>query len=597
MRSVYLQLAVVQIASHIYRGLDNIRIPSTRPSLKSTDQRTHQIAPIPAQIKQKAPELLVLSALLSLATVFPSPFVYAGLLRGIYWSTHMAFAKLFYNIPRSNANYEGFPPCSPPMLLRAFFSGFCLLVLWESSNILFSALLAQEPIKKDQPLSAESKDPNGTLLSGLKAKKDTVKTFALWELVYISQKLPDRRKAIFADIERSGGPTWTQMLQASLSVVKAIEDRVKASQAPAQTAQVTRDSTAPYPSIQSLPHIAPDVKSSDSIFASSPPPQTKGEKLQSTVEPLVRSLGQSPHWTPSAKERVKGLLEYPGKKSTELTDASRTTSNPSFLPGPLQYYAKAFLRSHAGYPFRHTFPRVLSSIILASPNAQTAQIVDAVESITRMLVASLSEDLYGKAQSTVPETVRTFTSTIKAIEDLFDTMTPHWTDVEYETKGARVGEEVEVVLERLKGGLDELLGAFQLYLREVGLSDADFKAAKEAVRRKERKRPVAQSQPQVSSNEKPNNENIQKALPPKNGDKRSSAGGERPPRKRLEERDRGKDLEFLTALPPQQEKEKGKTDEGQKSKKALPPPEKEHEGPFAFVQRKDIHREIEQVRR
>ena len=487
----------------------------------------------------------------------------------------MAFATLFFNIPRSNEHYQGYPPARPSLLIRAAISGFCLISVWDTVNLLFSAFLAQEPLKKNLPLSTESKDPNATLLSGLKAKKDVVRTFAFWELSLISQKFPERRKAIFADIDRAPKPMWTQMLEASLSIIKAVESRIRSSQpAPRSLSTASPQLTANSNSnvqTETLPRLAPDVQPPDNIFASSrgSPTTRKG------IDPLIW-LGTSPQWTPSAKELSKGVQEYASSKITELSKTSAESSTPWFLPGQLKDFAFWFLRSQAGGYFRYTFPEALSTMILSSPNAETALIVDAVESTTRVLVASLSEDLYGKVQNTVPNTVRTFTSTINAIDELIDNLAPHWTDVYFESTGAVVPEDVEIILLRLKTSLDELLSAFQLYLKEVGLNDADLIAARDAVRAKERKRQKPQQPaPQPGDREKnaPRNRREDRQQGGQGADQRrfpsSNQNGDAAPssssssssssqpqrRKRLEERDRRSDLEFLRDAPPRQQQQ------------------------------------------
>jgi nucleoporin NDC1 len=50
-------------------------------------------------------------------------------------------------------------------------AGFLLIMLWEVGNTAFSAYVAQPPLKNDRPITYESKDPNGSLLTGLKGKK------------------------------------------------------------------------------------------------------------------------------------------------------------------------------------------------------------------------------------------------------------------------------------------------------------------------------------------------------------------------------------------------------------------------------------------
>lgn len=55
-----------------------------------------------------------------------------------------------------------------------------LTYLWEFANTAMTIYLSKEPIKKDKelklkPITSDSKDPNGSLLSGLRAKKELLR--------------------------------------------------------------------------------------------------------------------------------------------------------------------------------------------------------------------------------------------------------------------------------------------------------------------------------------------------------------------------------------------------------------------------------------
>jgi hypothetical protein len=117
----------------------------------------------------------------------------------------------------------------------------------------------------------------------------------------------------------------------------------------------------------------------------------------------------------------------------------------------------------------------VNAVVLGSERANTALIVDSIESLTRMLVASLSDDVYGKAISGVPGAVRTMASAITSIEDFVQ---ENGTGLDGKL------EEVEIVVERLKAGLTELLSAFQLYLSDVGLGTAELRDARHAAERR-----------------------------------------------------------------------------------------------------------------
>ncbi len=46
------------------------------------------------------------------------------------------------------------------------------MIMWEFANAAFGVFVSQEPLKKGRPLTDDTKDSNGSLLAGLKAKKN-----------------------------------------------------------------------------------------------------------------------------------------------------------------------------------------------------------------------------------------------------------------------------------------------------------------------------------------------------------------------------------------------------------------------------------------
>ncbi len=466
LRGVFLFLAIAQSVIHIYNDFSAIKIPaSPLPSASTPDQGTHRIPAISAQLQSALLPILRRSVAVSGIMALLAPFPYTFFLRHLFWSWHLTFAKLYYNISRSDARPNGFAPAGPSMMLRSFGAGFLLLLTWEVTSFLFTALLARQPLKKGQVLSAASKDPNGTLLNGLKAKTEVVKTYAFWEFALIARSFPERRKAIFADIERQNGTCWAQMQVAALDVIRGINMRIEATTLPAAEKMVAQQvvGTGNAAKGESLPKIVP-VASNKPIFANATPPRTSRERLQSASGTLAKSLGQSPKpWSPPVA-KVKRLLE----------DATSSLSQEPATEQVHQYWA-ALNASQIGWFFKRSNQRSINAVVLGSGHARTALIVDAVEVVTRMLVASLLEDAYGKAISGVPEAVRTFAKAVSSIEAF----------VQKNGEGLASGiGEVEVVVQRLKAGLAELLSAFQLYLSDVGLEVGELTAAKKAAEKR-----------------------------------------------------------------------------------------------------------------
>jgi nucleoporin NDC1 len=355
------------------------------------------------------------------------------------WEIHLTLAKPFYDLSRSTAEPTRVPDLIS-ILWNAGVIGMLLGCTWQVSSLLFITYIGQEPVKKDLPLSAASKDPNGTLLSGLKAKRDVVKTFAFWEMAIIAQNHPDRRKAIFTDIDRPSGPIWTEMLEAALKVLQQADERLippTPEAAPSDEVQT----------IDSLPHIIPETRGGDVIAPATPSRRNLVAKLAVAG---AKRLGTTPEpWRPKLDEAVK------------LIESSKAAGKAA---------AAEIKQSPVAWLFTSSTASTVNATVLGSPYGNAAILVDAIELVTRMLVSSLQEDLYGNAMRGVPAAVRQFTTTITLIETFMD------------DKALRDGTvfEVDIILARLKAGLAELLAAFQNFLSETALGIAELNAAKKA---------------------------------------------------------------------------------------------------------------------
>jgi nucleoporin NDC1 len=498
LRSVFLLLALCRTVIHLYYDYSSVHVPSSAPqSLPSPDHRTHKLAPTKVRIQAALPRMLKTCALASGIVAGTGPFIYTLLLRQVFWSWHLGFAKLVFNLSRSDAKPSGYPPCNPQVMLLSFLVSFILMFSWETTSCFFFNCLLQQPLKKDQPLSAGSKDPNGTLLTGLRSRRGLVKTFAFWELLIITQDHPERRKAIFADIGRDDGPVWSQMLDAALDVVRSIEGRI-----------VTATTTTTNPiaaggvmdsdpmEIDSLPCIAPPIRANP-IFTDPLPPQTRTEDIGSLIGWGAKRIGQSREPYSSPLFRVSGSLKYltPSGAFPEKLDSG----------GSKSFFRIMLDKSALSWFFSTTFERKANAVIIGSPYSNAAVQVDAIESISRMLVASLSEDIFGKAIAGVSPTVRTFTTVIIAIESYVQQIKEQ-PDPETDI------DEIETVLACLKASLAQLLSAFQLYLTDQGLSAAEHRQAQNASRpgrllpeRAERKKQAAERQDKKTRS-KPNDD-------------------------------------------------------------------------------------------
>ncbi|KAL3427717.1 nuclear envelope protein (nucleoporin protein Ndc1-Nup) [Phlyctema vagabunda] len=458
--SYFLILALLQTGIHLFYDYDRIDMPVTKTKPEaSSDQRAHLIQPAGVQIREKFPHIVQNSLTRSAAMTIVTPFIYSIFIRRTVWKYALGFAKIFWNLPKSTA----LPAISPfhfTILFKTFVAGALLIGLWESANLAFSAYVAQEPLKNERPITHESRDPNGSLLTGLNGKKLQTKAFAFWELVYISQRFQGRRKIIFEDIDRKGGSAWTQIFSACLEIINGVNQRITQYENPTSNS-VKPEDTVPE---ATLPRLAQPLTTGN-VFSSAPAPVTRRAGVAQTVGSIARSHGQST--SPGYLKQAKAVLLNPKHQEAVV---------PGGFQAMIYSYAVPFLNSFVGWPFRQAYQRRINSIVLGTPYGDVGIIVDAIDALTRFAVCSLTEDKYGNVQRDVKTIISTFTATINQIQKFRTTLTFHWTDVEKKAESP----EVDIILATLKGGLHELLAAFEEYAFDLRLSQAELRSAREA---------------------------------------------------------------------------------------------------------------------
>lgn len=497
----HLLLACWQAVVHLANDYDRVPIPTVKRASDAPDARTHPVPPTSKHIQALLPQTLIGGFTRTIWVAVVTPLVYQFVLRQTAWGWALYFAKLFWNFPRSSAEPASIiPPGFFFLIARSIFSGSLLVLCWQAANLFFSIFIGKEPLKRGQPLTAEAKDPNGSLITGLKAKKEAVQSFAFWELGLISQRFPERRKAIFNEIDRDGGSTWSQILACMTDVIKGITTRIETSKAPAPGAKPAVPADAPQPVLQTLPRLTEAAKT-DNVFAASPQTSSRQQTFGEAFSSTAKSYGQSADWTPKARARARQVLDQassamlsPERKQRFLAageDLKLLTGGPSstYKPENINPTIAQVLRSPIGQLFRQTFAQRASSIVLGSPDSSLSPIVDAVDSLARLLIASLAEDQYGKVQADVPDVVRLFTQTIIILDAFVHQggLDAHWTDVNFPSSKdteaqavARRVPEVELVLDALKSSLRDLLSSFKPYLRDIGVVGKDLRLAKEA---------------------------------------------------------------------------------------------------------------------
>jgi nucleoporin NDC1 len=169
--SYLIMLALVQTGFHLFYDYDRVDMPATKTKPESgSDLRAYLIVPPSAQLKTVLPVLVTSAVKRALLMTMAGPFIYSITIRQMAWNWTLTFAKMLWSLPRSTA-LPAIAPFHFLFLGRTLTAGFLLIMMWEMSNAAFSTYVAQEPLKNERPITYESRDPNGSLLTGLKGKK------------------------------------------------------------------------------------------------------------------------------------------------------------------------------------------------------------------------------------------------------------------------------------------------------------------------------------------------------------------------------------------------------------------------------------------
>jgi nucleoporin NDC1 len=494
LRSLYMYLAVVQTCVHLYSERDTVALLNVEVNKQQgAGEETKTVTPTD-KLKQTMPALArwALNVMVfGLVTIAP---IYFFFLRGTAWSWTYFFGRVFFRDLPKNSAPAGLIHV-PALIWQSASSCFMMIFLWEISNAVFTLYVAQPPLKKDNPLTSEikdnagsyvakSQDPNGSLLNGLKSKKEVPKTFAFWELYLICTQFAARRKSIFSEVDRKTGSTWTQVSTACLSEIEAIRSRIRASQDPVEgRAKLAAEELArkqqehlighPKTEPMGLPSIANRGVQDGEVFAK------QSSSFSQNVGNLARSVGQNPNAQNPISPRARRAIEWGTDRVLSKEQQAQLSKQALGKEG--NAYVLSFLQTPIGEPFRKTFARLAKAVIFGIPRSNRVNIVHAIRSLTSLVLASLKEDDYGQAAKDVPAIIRVYTATIGEIQRFLAVLEPSWTDVEFDAKKSRQVREIVEVIQELRNGLEQMLLAFGEYAGSLGLTKREVREAKEAV--------------------------------------------------------------------------------------------------------------------
>jgi nucleoporin NDC1 len=477
--------AIVQTVSHYRYDVDRLPLKLPKIQQENDKEKDASASPTPFNtVLQKIPADLVACISQAVLTLPIAMFLYFALFRSFAWGWALMVFRPFFNLPKSGLLPNSWP-IDIPLFARCIHAGALLVFIWTSGNTAFSVFMAQAPLKNGKPLTFESKDPNGSLLNGLKSQKPAIKTFAMWELSQVAEESAVRRAAIYQDIDRKDGPMWSQVYAICMDVIKTMEARVDNYGKPAAPPP-----TAPPVDEPKQRFTAP--LRDDPIFNTKSGPKSFRDDLGKTIGQITNSPGSSP---------LSKLSPIAKKKWTETTDRFKGGEKTSQqLQGQFGQWALSMMENDViGALFRHKFSNEFAAAVLGEPYAETALYIHAILALTWLAVNSLAEDEFGNVHRDVPSIIRTLTSVIKKTEALKHKFPIHWTD----PKGVRRCPEVDTVLDAARVGLERVVAKFEPYSTDLRLSLTDLRLAKEASTKPVEEVPQPASRPAVEAAPKP----------------------------------------------------------------------------------------------
>ncbi|KAK5710557.1 hypothetical protein LTR15_012886 [Elasticomyces elasticus] len=529
LRTVYMCLGIAQAGLHLGRDYDRIEVEETEARLKQAREASRlpeslQILTTKVRAISGRVVLLVLPGI-----VFSTPFYFLFLRRTLWHSVAYPLARTLLLTQSSSLQPNNGPTgiLHPLTLLwQTLTSSLLLVSLWELSNAIFTIYVSRPPLKKGQPLTSETKDgngavisrsrdPNGTLIRGLRATKPVPRSFAFWELNLIttSPLFAARRATIFAEVDRQPSSTWTEIKDACLSEIAAISTRIQLSQQPLNATGQPNPQKAQQEALAAsqqqrggaqpsgLPRIAGRGVVNDTSVINPSRSSVSGARggARQAVEMVggvMKSLSQSQSGAHAQGQQQQGqrtaagIGRSYGRKAIEYgvsKAGGKGFVGPAWLQGVMGGKVLEFLRMPAGEVFRQGFGRRVRAVVLGVPYGRKAEIGFASRSLTSLVVASLKEDGFGRVSGDVAGIVRSYTATIGNMRNFIAGLQPHWSDVGFteaqrDLAGGAVGsEEVKEVLEVLRSGLEEVVLAFGEYAGGLGLTHAEMREARKVI--------------------------------------------------------------------------------------------------------------------
>ncbi|KOS21836.1 Nuclear envelope protein ndc1 [Escovopsis weberi] len=466
--------AMLQTIEHYRRDTDRLSLGSPAEKPSSKQQKNLGAQPVTFQAVAMELPTALLGCVKQAVTALPvAMFLYFFFMRSFIWSWTLMFLRPFYNLPKTNILPASWPT-DISLLLRCISAGTGVGLLWVTGNKAFSVFLVMKPLKNGFPLTNEAKDPDGSLLNGMRSKKLSIKSFAMWELALVAQDFAARRQSILGDIDRKEGALWTQVYTTCIETLKVIEIQVSSYGKPSAPA-------APEPAPVPERHFLSTSLRDEPIFAI-----RSQSSLRKGVEKAVDRLVRSPGTSPVAELRPIAKKTWQNTKDSVLSKKQQEAVSPGSLVGQVRQLVGNLLSvAWIGDLFVQDFQSQFATAVLGTQLNEPSLHANAVVALCQFAIHSLAEDLYGNVHRDVPSIIRTLTSIITKVDELRAAFPLHWTD----TKGVKESPEIDQLIDIMREGLEQVLAKFEPYATDLRLSRTDIRLAKEAIARRKEEAP------------------------------------------------------------------------------------------------------------
>ncbi|GAA5875593.1 hypothetical protein JCM3774_006112 [Rhodotorula dairenensis] len=365
-----------------------------------------------------------------------------------------------YAMMRHNGSY------SITLAARAFSSALFVFLAFEAAHVLFE-VYATQPMS----VSQFGSNPNQVLLSGLRSADPYYQQFAFLELATLTLRDASRRQAIFKDVKpgnassSSPAPSTAPPAQSQEHVTNRAA--VKAGDVFQPTRATLFDKLA-----------AAAGSSSTASLGSSPAAQTAARKLTEGVtgpqaqQAVSTALGAAG----SVVSRVPSILQTSSLVPTTLVDAAKSVERATQSALPASSVVDVVGTEHSIARFvpgllRASIFDVAIEYRVKNCVKRRHEVVCAVQALSNLICASLTEDPYGVTQRDIPKVLEAFVRFLNALKSLSADLEAAADAVaggreEKDRARSVVEGEVGEVQDALRAGTKAILTEFAEYLGE-----------------------------------------------------------------------------------------------------------------------------------